>query len=430
MLFSPLLAIYYGYRFLQRKEDPFHWRERWGIYNLTLASDPDQPRFWVHAVSVGEVIAATSVLRELRKRHPEALIVLSVTTTGGREVAQSKVPPADAVLYFPLDFPFAVNRALKTIRPDALILMEWEIWPNLLTTARRSGATVAVVNGRISDKGLARGQKASALLKPGLDAVDLFAMQAEEDARRAPIVGADPARVIVSGNTKFDESSAMLSDAERADLRQRFGIPVGAPVWICGSTRDTPEPGQPDEEYYVAQAFETVRKSIPNLHLIIAPRHLERAEAAIKPFLERSLPVYRRTKSDDAPAPILLLDTFGELARAYAVADVAFIGGSLVRRGGQSVFQPLAQGVPAIFGPYMNNQRDIAALAHSEGVGFPVKDSEELASTVQHLLGLSALEKAMLSAKARALIERNQGVTVRAIDALEDIMVKRGTNNS
>lgn len=423
------MLIVYGYRVLRGKESPAYLAERCGSYDRTISLDGRRPRFWVHAVSVGEVMAAAPVLKELRARHPDAFIVLSVTTMGGREVAQSKMPPADHVLFFPLDFLPAVQNAVRTIRPDVLILMEWEIWPNLLSAAKRYGATVAVVNGRISDNGLKRGVRVRWFLAAALRCVDVLAMQSAEDARRAVLVGANPDTVYTVGNTKFDESAMMLSPAERTELRRDFGIPDGNDVFICGSTRDAPDTNDPDEEDLILKAVLHLYlvHAHNDLSVIIAPRHLERADAIAKRLAadgkftvrRRSQPALVRGTPDTRYGDIWLLDTFGELGRAYAVADVAFVGGSLVKRGGQSVFQPLAQGVPAVFGPHMNNQRDISALAQAEGVGFLVRDAVELAETVHRLLTLPPDEKAALAAKSRALIERNAGVTARALDLVE-----------
>jgi 3-deoxy-D-manno-octulosonic-acid transferase len=427
-LLSPLLYVFLLWRVAKGKEDREHGGERWGKLPGNIAQDRGGgPRFWVHAVSVGEVMAAVPVLRELRRRFPEALIVLSTTTIGGREVAQKQMPPADEVIYYPLDFSWVVRRALHGAKPDVVLLMEWEIWPNFLTEAKKQGAKIAVLNGRISDKGLRRGKSgfAAFFTAPGLAAVDRFAMQSDEDSRRAVLVGADPKRIATFGNTKFDESAIPLTTAERDAFRIDLGIPDGAPVWICGSTRD-------GEEALIATAVRRVWETIPNLFLIVAPRHLTRAEDAVTLLETTGERVRRRsTPLPAVPLPsegegrgILLLDTFGELARVYAVADVAFIGGSLLPFGGQSVFQPLAQGVPALFGPYMNNQRDIAALSKAEGVGFEVGDAEQLATEVVRLISFSAAQKTELAQKARGLIQRNQGVSAKCVDAVEALMGK------
>ena len=416
-LLSPLLLLYYLFRLATGKEDPVHWRERFGDFPSSIpprVGGKGQRRFWVHAVSVGEVMAAKPILRELRKRYPDAFLLLTTTTRGGREVAQG-IADASAVAFFPLDFPWAVGRALRRVQPDAVLLMEWEIWPNFLFAAKRQGARVAVLNGRISDKGLRRGRKAGGLLKDGLGAVDLFAMQSDEDTRRAGLVGGPSERARTFGNTKFDESVSMLSSDERRALRAELGIPESAPVWICGSTRDGKD-GIPDEELLVAEAAKRVRERFPELCLSVAPRHLERVET-VKAHLPGAV---QRSKREQGPT--LILDTFGELGRVYAVADVAFIGGSLAPWGGQSVFQPLAQGTPALFGSHMNNQRDIAALAIAEGVAEQVEDATGLADAVCRWLALAPEQKAETAVKARGLIERNQGVSVRCLDAVEALL--------
>ena len=490
VLFAPLITLFIQYRRTRGKESAAAMPERWGNLPEAIQRDPRRPRFWVHAVSIGEVMAAVPVLRQLRSRWPDALIVLSTTTVGGREVAQKQTPPADFVIAYPLDFSFVVNRALNAVRPDAVLLMEWEIWPNFLTAAKRRGAKIAVLNGRISDKGLRRGQRSQFFTRPALDAADRFLMQSDEDARRAALVGVAPEKIKNLGNTKFDESAVLLSAGERATLRADLGIPPDAPVWICGSTRD-------GEEEIIAEAFAKARERLPDLQLIVAPRHLDRADEAAKPFIAAGYGVRRRSRplpltpseerggtregngtdntvgthavrppfsktsprlvaGQDAlraslqgaassapiqypPVPplpsegegvrgwgLLLLDTFGELARVYAVAGVAFVGGSLKPFGGQSVFQPLSQGVPAVFGPYMNNQRDIAALAKAEGVGFSVTDAETLAAEVVRILTLPEAEKIALATRARQLIERNKGVAARCVDEVARLLNEAG----
>lgn len=432
ILLAPVIAAVLAYRAARGKESRPHLRERFGFLPDAINTDTRTERFWVHAVSVGEVMAAIPVLRELRARHPDALIVLSTTTASGREVAAKQVPPADFVIQFPLDFPLVVANALRTIRPRALLLMEWEIWPNLLSVAKKRGVTVAVINGRVSETGLRRGVRARYFLAPALQNVAVFAMQSAEDAHRAAQVGAPATHIFNVGNTKFDESTAMLTDAERDALRVSLGIPPSVPVFIGGSTRDAPTAETPDEETQLCETITRISSTIPGTFFIVAPRHLERADA-VAVVLSTVGNVHRRSKNvhgasiPDMERPqILLLDTFGELARAYGVADAAFVGGSLVRRGGQSVFQPLAQGVPAVFGTHMNNQRDIAALAVAENVGFTVQNADELADVVIRLLTLPPDEKAALSHRCRALIEHNQGVTGRALDLVEAAM--RGRN--
>ena len=416
LLLSPLLLGFLLVRLVRGKEDKNHWAERWGI--LPFASEhAGTPRLWVHAVSVGEVMAAAPVLRELRACYPDALILLSTTTRGGREVAQKQLPPADFVAYYPLDFFPVVWLVLRTFRPDVIVLMEWEIWPNFLTLAKRLGAKIVVLNGRISDKGLKRGMKAAFWTRPALHAVDAFAMQSGEDTRRAALVGTPQNRLQTVGNTKFDEAVHPLTTEETAALRADLNLPANAPVWVCGSTR-------PGEEVLIAEAFVHIRQTLPHAALIVAPRHLDRANEAAAPFEKAGFSVRRRSvflpPSDERE--IILLDTFGELLGVYAVAKVAFVGGSLLPFGGQSVFQPLAQGTPAAFGPFMNNQRDIAALSQAEGVGFVVQNAQELAETVLRLLEMPEEETAALRQKARNLIARNQGVARRGVEIIAGLL--------
>lgn len=427
VLLSPLLMVFLWIRRARGKESPKTWRERWG-HLPTLPNRDGSPTIWVHAVSVGEVMAAVPVLRELRAQFPPALLVLSTTTVGGREVAEKQIDTklADVVVAFPLDFPQVVRRAFRVVRPDAVVLMEWEIWPNFLFAAV---CPVVVLNGRISDKGLRRGLGSRWFLKTVLGRVAQFAMQSDEDARRAALVGARAERVRVLGNTKFDEATHALTDAERVALRADLGFSDDGPILVCGSTR----PGE--EAILSAAIYELLRTTVPNLRIVVAPRHLDRKEVAGDPFVSEPefAPLVWRSEQQSSPTQmgvvprILMLDTFGELAKVYAVADVAFVGGSLLPFGGQSVFQPLAQGVPTLFGPHMNNQRDIAALAQSAGVGFVVRDAEQFAREVTRLLFLPADERESLRKAARDLIERNQGVARQGAELVARLIADGGT---
>ncbi len=338
ILLSPVLLLYLAWRLWKGKEDRSHWAERWGRLGETVSEDPRTPRFWVHAVSVGEVMAAAPVLRALRARFPGAFILLSTITPSGREVAQKQVPPADEVVYFPLDIPRVVRRALAAARPDAVLLMEWEIWPNFLVAARRchpggsSSAAVAVLNGRVSDRGLRRGGHASFFTRPGLDAVSLFAMQSEEDARRAALVGAEPDRIVTLGNTKFDEAVVPLSADQRAALRAELNIAPDAPVWVCGSTR-------PGEEAFLAQAATQFRKPFPYLFMIVAPRHLERADEAEGALRSVGMTVARRRSQEKRPPPPVPLPHGGRPSPAGRGRERTGYG----RRFGFLLWLPLPQ---------------------------------------------------------------------------------------
>jgi 3-deoxy-D-manno-octulosonic-acid transferase len=415
---APLALPWYAWQ-VARGPERHAWRERLGGIPPEIEHRMGSPRIWVHAVSVGEVAAAEPVLRELRTRWPDALLLLSTTTRTGQAFARERALPVDLVMHYPVDLLPAVRRALARARPDLVVLTEWEVWPNFVLEAAGSGARVAVVNGRISLRGERRARRARPLFRQPLEAVDAFLMQSAEDARRAVASGAPESRVSVVGNTKFEEVGQPLSHEDRAALRADLGIPRGSPVWVCGSTR-------PGEEALIAEALGLIRERHPEIVTVVAPRHPERADDAQEALRSRGARVVRRT-AGTAPAPgdILLLDTLGELGRVYSLGGCAFVGGSLLPFGGQSLFQPLAQGVPVLFGPHVDNQRDIARLAEEAGVGFRVADATALGSEVSRLLSLPALQRASLEASALELIAINRGVARRAVDTLERLLDRR-----
>ncbi len=404
-LLAPVIMAGYRRRVRQGKESPALAGERFGT-DLPKPP-PGRDVYWVHAVSVGETVAAKPVIRELRKARPDAWIVLSTTTLTGRDVA-AKVEGVDQVIQFPLDFPWCTSKSLKTISPKLIILMEAELWPGFIGTAKRMGIPVAVINGRFSDAKLTSWLRFRALLSPAINGVDLWLMQSPEDADRARRLGASPEKVSVVGNTKFDESSVPLTMDERLTLRASYGIPSDAPVIILGSTREDRTGGVSEEAQLLPECI-ALRQRYPNLHVIIAQRHIERVGEilAICPDAAR--------RSQGETGWILILDTFGELATAYAAADIAFIGGSLVPWGGQSVFQPLAQGIPCCFGPHMDNQKDIANLALRNGVATEVSSAAAFRQHIEAFFQRPPDERATLGANARALIDSNLGVSERYI---------------
>lgn len=404
-LLSPIIMAGYYRRLRQGKESRALAGERFGT---NIAKPPiGRDVYWVHAVSVGETVAAKPVIRELRKARPDAWIVLSTTTLTGRDVA-SKVPGVDQVIQFPIDFPWCTKRALSTIGPSLIILMEAELWPGFIGTAKRMGIPVAVINGRFSDAKLTSWLRFRQLLSPAIAGVDVWLMQSDEDAERARRLGATPDRVSVVGNTKFDESSVPLTNSERLDLRNSYGIPLDAPVVILGSTREDRTGGLSEEAQLLPECI-TLRKSHPNLHVIIAQRHIERIDEIIALCPDAA----RRSKNEHGW--LLVLDTFGELATAYAAADIAFIGGSLVPWGGQSVFQPLAQGITCCFGPHMDNQKDIANLALRSGVATEVTSGASFRQHLETFFAMPLGERDALGARARALIDVNSGVSERYV---------------
>lgn len=406
LLLSPLWLVYALARIVGGS-----WRERWWerFGWLPIPPPTHKRRLWVHCVSVGETLAALPVLKALRKALPDYEIVLTTTTpTGQRTARDSAHQWVDYIAYFPLDLPFAVNRALSHIQPDALLLFETELWFNLVHAQHRRGGLVLVLNGRLSDRSFRRARYLRAFYRALLRCVDFACVQSPTDALRFIELGLLPSRVEVVGNTKFDQALE-AADANPDEWRARLSLPPDAPVIVVGSTRTA------EEERLVAEAYRLVRSALPPTCLVLAPRHLERIPEVESLLREQGLEPIRRTQlplPEGQHTQVVLVDTFGELAHLYCVADVAVVGGAFAPLGGQNLFQPLAHGKPVFFGPHTHNFRDIAQLAKEAGVGFEVRTAGELAEGILRLL---RDEKARqeIETRARELIARHQGAARR-----------------
>jgi 3-deoxy-D-manno-octulosonic-acid transferase len=370
---------------------------------------------WIHAVSVGEVRTAETFLRSLRGSQRELRVDLSSTTEAGLARASALVPPGvvDRVFAYPLDRPGPVRRALDAVRPAAYGTIETEIWPEMLAECGRRGIPGFIVNGSISDRSAKRYRFLSAAVRPALAALRAACMQSEGDAARIVSLGASESAVRVCGNIKFDAAPADLSQRV-AELRRILGLAPGAPVLIAGSTA-------PGEEAIVVEAWRKASGSIPGLVLIVAPRHRERFDEAASILSAAGAPVVRRSRASGADphraGVVILLDTLGELEAAYSLAQVAFVGGSLVPRGGQNPLEPARAGVPVLFGPGMDNFREIADALLAIGGAFEVRDAEGLATVTARLMR-DASERERASLAARRFVEKHSGATTRTLDAL------------
>jgi 3-deoxy-D-manno-octulosonic-acid transferase len=337
------------------------------------------PAGWIHAVSVGEAIAAGPLVAGLRRQYPMLPLVMTTTTETGASVVRDRYAGTVTHRYFPLDLPGAVHRTITAIDPVFLILIETELWPNALRHLRALGIPVMIANGRLSDRSFPRYRLVRRLLAPVLGGIAAFGMQSDEDARRMMALGAPPERVFVTGNLKHEPVPDLAGVVE---LWQRLlGIRPGARVWIAGSTHA-------GEEDAILRAHATVRERIPGLGLVIAPRHPERVGEVLDLVAARGWTAVRRSELPRARADgaIIILDTVGELAQLYAIADVVFVGGSLVPIGGHNVFEPALKRKPVLFGPHMTNFRDAAALLLESGGGTLVADADALTAEVAALL--------------------------------------------
>jgi len=370
------------------------------------------PHIWVHAVSVGENTAAKPVWQALLRLLPDHHLLLSTTTDTGQATADKLVSEQGRTIYFPFDLLPCVWLALARAQPGVIVIMETELWPNFLAVAKRLGCKVMVANGIISDRSLRGATRVRPLYRWMMGNIDRFCMQSREDADRIVRLGAVPDRVTVAGNTKFDEVLTAVPLGEQITLRNALGVNRDEPILLAGSTH-------PGEEEPVLRAFRQVKAAHPNARLLIAPRHIQRAGEIAELITAHGFAAARRTKIADAPAPpdaVIILDTLGELNRAYALCTAAFVGGSFVPIGGHNILEPLGLGKPALFGPHMEKNRDLARLALEAGVGFQVADADALAARWSAFLADRKLLKDM-AGKTQAVFEQHTGAGQRCATA-------------
>jgi 3-deoxy-D-manno-octulosonic-acid transferase len=381
---------------------------------------------WVHAVSVGETLAAASLVRELRNRFPERPIFMSHVTPTGRAAGEKSIPWVDGRFYLPFDWKFAVRRVLRLLRPQALLILETELWPNLILEAHRAGTKVLIANARLSDRSSRGYARAPFLVRRLLEGVDAILAQSERDARRFRALGAPPGRVVTAGNIKFDAAPPAISQLAR-DCRQALLQLERTPAVIAAST-------MPGEEPLLLNAWQQIIKAFPRAFLILAPRHPPRA-GQVQELLEASdLKTVRRTALPSTGmeqalqgADVLILDTVGELAGLFSIADLVVMGGTFVPTGGHNLIEPSRFGVPVIFGPSMHNFRDIATLFLGAQAGVQVKDSASLARTATALLRASD-QRALIGRAAEQLVRENTGATRRILAAVQSALGATGAN--
>jgi 3-deoxy-D-manno-octulosonic-acid transferase len=421
------------------------WSERLGSVPKRLRQNVSSETIWIHAVSVGEVLAITQLVAELKAQLRDYRIVVSTTTDTGQKLARQKFGEGN-VFRVPLDLPWAVQAFLDALRPRMLVLAESEFWPNLLHCAHDAGVVVAVVNARVSDRSLPRYQRFRRLFTRVLANVDLLLAQSEEDARRLVAIGAPAERVHVGGNLKFDVKPPARTEINTrlAESIERDGI---GPVIVAGSTLE-------GEEAMLLDAFRAVRERYAQAMLLLAARHPERFESVAVLLASSGLPFQRRSQWNDLPliptegmggapgnlppistagmraAPadtslaggVLLLDSIGELAGLYEFADLAFIGGSLVPKGGHNVLEPAYFGVPILVGPHTENFRDIIEIFRRADA-LRVVTSQTLTQTVLTLLD-NYQERERLGRNAEEVMRSQQGATRRTVEALLNLLPK------
>ena len=426
LVYTILLFVYFlavlpatAYRIWCRGREPGSLRERFG--RLPAAVNPDRRRsIWVHAVSVGEALAARPLLRALRAAYPEHRLVVSTTTATGQRVARGFGGEVDAVCYAPFDFPWFVDRALDSIAPALLLVVDTEIWPNLLRACRRRGVGTLIVNGRLSDRSFRRYRLVRGGMRRVLADLGRVCAQTDEWARRFVAIGADPDRVTVTGSLKFDAVGPAGSspDAAAGDgLRAAFDFARSRPVLIAASTLR-------GEEEPVLRAFARIRRPAADALLVIAPRHPERFDEARRIAGRAGYRVRMRSALEpgrDPAADVVVLNTLGELGRLFDIASAVFVGGSLVPAGGHNPIEPAACGRAIVFGPHMENFADVARELVARGAALQLRDAGALEETLADLMR-DGERRSRLGAAARAVVDANRGATRRTLESVAELL--------
>jgi 3-deoxy-D-manno-octulosonic-acid transferase len=386
-------------------------RERLGrLPDSVVAALRGRRAVWVHAVSVGEVTAAAPLLREIKARHPTLCLFVTTVTATGRQTVIERVPQADATAYFPLDFPRVAERVLGLVEPRAFLCVETELWPNFLFALARRGVPAFLVNARLTERSARRYAWARRLFQPALAGVFGFGAQTAADAERLAAIGADPSRIVITGNLKFDQGT---EDADMPSTARRAGLGLGPDerLWVAGSTH-------PGEEMHLVRAYLRLRQRDPRLVLLLAPRHLDRLDKVEAMVREEGAEPVRRSASaspaSGATPRVILLDTLGELASLYAEAEVAFVGGTLAPVGGHNLLEPAARGKPVVFGPHTHKCEEIARTLLAAGAGVRVDSTEALVDHVGRLLADGAL-RARMGRQGLEMVARNRGAVDRTL---------------
>lgn len=401
--------------------------QRFGFITPRLSPD-HRPLIWMHAVSLGEVVAITPLVRELQRRHPDHRFAVSTATETGRDAVEQRLAGIAEHLYAPLDFPWAVSRTVDRLRPTLYVFIETELWPNLLRQLAHRGVPTVMVNGRLSTKSYARQRRPPIrwLYESMLRSLSLCLMQSDRDAERIIALGADPRAVHRTGNIKFDQPLPL--SPERQVTRADFGCAPQSPLLVAGSTH-------PAEEEMLVDAYRAVLAQHPSAQLLLAPRHIERADAVEAMVSGRGLTVRRRStlaapEASKVPrTQVVILDTRGELAMVYREATVAFVGGTLVPIGGHNLLEPAFWAKPVLFGPYTDHCVEIANLLVKADGGRRVTTVQELTAQLARLFH-NEEERARMGEAAQSMVRQNQGALQATVEAIDRQLASVGASRS
>ncbi|KPJ62716.1 MAG: hypothetical protein AMS15_03010 [Planctomycetes bacterium DG_23] len=384
------------------------------------------PCIWVHGVSVGEVLSARGLVERLQKRFPSWEIVISTTTDTGQEVAGRNYPH-HRIIYYPLDLSWAVRRALARLNPRLVILVELDLWPNFVRTAKARGASIAVVNGRISEKSCRSYRRLWPFLKPAFSCIDIFAVQDETYAQRFIDLGLPRDKVVATGTMKYDTVVTEIDEALRQKMMKMLKLSNEHMVLVAGSTHES-------EEKEILNVYARLAEEFPKLRLLIVPRHPERFEEVARLIGQEGFQCLRKTQLEEREAPgalspeqVILVDTIGELIDIYGLADLVFVGGSLVPSGGHNMLEPAALAKPVLFGPFVFNFRDVAGSLLEAHAAIQAEDAAQLENSLKELLRKPEKGEQMGQA-GRKLVLKMQGATDYTLDLLTPLLVKASSD--
>jgi 3-deoxy-D-manno-octulosonic-acid transferase len=418
-----LISPYFVYQAIRYKKYVGSLGQRLGYLPITLNVDGDES-IWIHAVSVGETLTVRALIADLKARYPRLSVYVSTTTIAGQQVAKKQLTQVDGVFYFPFDWAFIVKRTLRIVKPRLFVMVETEIWPNLLRLCRARGVKTIMVNGRISPRSYPRYKLVRPFFRRVLQDVDRFCMQSEESARRLIDLGADPVRVTVTGSLKFDSVQVPAPSAfgkPREPVLRYFRLASRRVVVVAGSTMK-------DEEAAVLRAFARIKSLSAGALLIVAPRQPQRFDEVVALAREEGFSVTKRSELpiDSEPrTDVIVLDTFGELAQVYQLATAVFVGGSLADYGGHNILEPAVFGKPIVFGSSMHNFKEIAETFLANDAAVQVHSARELEEQLRALV-TDPVRRARLGAAASALVEANRGAKDKTLAVFAELLPRTG----
>lgn len=416
-LFFHLILLFLPLRLLWRaRKNPAylgHWRERFGFYKTAKLHES----IWVHAVSVGESLCAIPLIKMLKEKYPTTPIVVTSMTPTGAQSIQKALGKEIQQFFVPYDFPFAVKRFLQEVNPKILIIMETELWPNILHYCAKRKIPVVLANACLSERSFHRYKKCISCAKHMLAGVRLILAQSKQDAYKFLQIGFDPEKLSINGSMKFDIIIPDDLGTNAQKLRSKYAIGHDRPVFIAASTHE-------GEEEIILDAYKKTIARIPNLLLILAPRHPERFAKVAKLCADAKLQSVKFSDNNaiNAKTNVLLVDVIGQLLPFYALSDVAFVGGSLDNNtGGHNILEPAALGIPIITGPNIFNLRETSELMLNAGAMLKIKTSDELASSAIELL-LNPKQRSVISSAAKSVLQKNKGATQRIFEEITNIL--------